>query len=58
MKKIGFLDDEIKGVYKLVAGIMHLGNVKLSETFRNGMDTVMLADQKGKYKFSVFSTVT
>jgi len=46
MKKIGFLDDEIKGVYKLIAGIMHLGNVKLSDTFRNGMDTVMLADQK------------
>ncbi|XP_057294164.1 unconventional myosin-Ia-like [Hydractinia symbiolongicarpus] len=46
MKKIGFLTDEINGIYSLVAAIMHLGNVKFSDTFKNGMDTVNLADQK------------
>ena len=48
MKQIGFLSDEIIGIYKLVSAILHLGNVKFSETFRNGMDSVTLADDEGR----------
>ena len=47
MKMIGFLQDEIAGVYGLIAGILHLGNVKFSDTFKNGMDTVNIVDQRG-----------
>ncbi|XP_066926001.1 unconventional myosin-Ia-like isoform X2 [Clytia hemisphaerica] len=46
MKKIGFLQDEIHGVYRLIAAILHLGNVRFSDTFRNGMDTVNVVDDK------------
>ena len=49
MKKIGFLQDEIDGVYRLIAAILHLGNVQFSDTFRNGMDTVNVVDDKGKF---------
>ena len=48
MKQIGFLSDEIIGIYKLVSAILHLGNVKFSETFRNGMDSVTLVDDEGR----------
>ena len=48
MKQIGFLSDEVIGIYKLVSAILHLGNVKFSETFRNGMDSVTLVDDEGR----------
>lgn len=47
MKKIGFLEDEIESVYRLIAAILHLGNVQFSDTFKNGMDTVNVVDRKG-----------
>lgn len=49
MKKIGFLQDEVTGIYKLIASVLHLGNVEFADTFRNGMDTVMIEDKKGSY---------
>ena len=51
MKKIGFLEDEIEGVYRLIAAILHLGNVQFSDTFKNGMDTVNVVDRKGIYLY-------
>ena len=47
MKKIGFLEDEIEGVFRLIAAILHLGNVQFSDTFKNGMDTVNIVDKEG-----------
>ncbi|XP_047136669.1 unconventional myosin-Ia isoform X1 [Hydra vulgaris] len=40
MKKIGFFENEIEGIYRLVAGVLHLGNVQFTDTFKNGVDTV------------------
>lgn len=50
MRKIGFLDNEIDGIYKLIAAILHLGNVQFSDTFKNGMDTVNITETKGMYE--------
>ena len=51
MKKIGFLQDEIDGVYNLIAAILHLGNIRFNDTFKNGMDTVLIdeASTNGKW---------
>lgn len=46
MKKIGFLEDEIFGIFKLISGILHLGNIRFSDTFKNGMDTVNIEDSE------------
>ena len=54
MKKIGFLEDEIEGVYRLIAAILHLGNVQFSDTFKNGMDTVNVVDRKGIYLYMYY----
>lgn len=47
MKKIGFLKDEIGAVYRLVAAILHLGNIEFAEAFKKGMDTVTVSNKPG-----------
>ena len=51
MKKIGFFEDEIDGIYRLIAGVLHLGNVKFTDIFKNGVDTVDIGAPKGKAVF-------
>ncbi|XP_065053093.1 unconventional myosin-Ia-like [Rhopilema esculentum] len=40
MKLIGFSTDEIAGLYTLLGGILHLGNVLFRDVFVDGVDTV------------------
>lgn len=56
MKKIGFLEDEIEGVYRLIAAILHLGNVQFSDTFKNGMDTVNVVNKKGIHLYMYYKS--
>jgi len=44
---IGFLPEEVNGIFRLVAAVLHLGNVKFTDTFKNGMDTVNIVDSQG-----------
>ena len=47
MKLIGFTTDEIAGVYTLLGGILHLGNVLFKDVFVDGMDSVDVLNEKG-----------
>lgn len=51
MKLIGFSVDEIAGIYTLLGGILHLGNVLFKDVFIDGMDSVDVLNEKGKESF-------
>ena len=48
MKLIGFSTDEIAGLYTLLGGILHLGNVLFRDVFVDGVDTVDVLNENGK----------
>ena len=50
MKLIGFNADEIAGIYTLLGGILHLGNVLFKDVFVDGMDSVDVLNEKGKLR--------
>lgn len=54
MKLIGFSTDEIAGVYTLLGGILHLGNVLFKDVFVDGMDSVDVLNEKGDFFYPPF----
>jgi len=46
MKLIGFTTDEIAGIFTLLGGILHLGNVLFKDLFIDGMDSVDVLNEK------------
>lgn len=49
MQVIGFTDEEILSTYKLVAGILKLGNIQFEAyTTENGTEGVKITNQEGR----------
>lgn len=50
MQIIGFADEEILGVYKLLASILKLGNIKFKKyVTHNGTEGVKIMNQEGAF---------
>ena len=54
MKLIGFTTDEIAGIFTLLGGILHLGNVLFKDLFIDGMDSVDVLNEKGTLRLLSF----
>ena len=61
MKLIGFTTDEIAGVYTLLGGILHLGNILFEDIFVDGMDSVNVLNKEGishlQFYFRILSCI-